>query len=668
MINQFSSNLQLSLNSLNPKYILGMKKILPHLLVILISILLTIIFTWPFAKYLGTYYYDRGDYQLSGATLSYNAYSIKTGKIFNSEEYFNGYQYYPQPYTLLYSDLRLFPSLIFLLVNSLTGNFILSVNLVSFLTFVLSFLSSFYVIRFFTKSFLASIIGAIIFAFNPLTFSRFPEHFELLNKYFLPLLFLTAYIFFKKPDFKNGFLFGLVFTANAFSAIYFEIFSVILLPIFAIPFIWINFVNRNKLYFLKLILSSLAFLIFLPLLLYFNNAYLNFSKYEGSTRSLEANGYFSARIIDFFSANKQSFLYGAFTTSLDPYRAPKDSQGNFNYLEHTLFLNLIPILLFILFLCCYRKDKSKLIFMLPFSLVLIITLILSFGPYWQGWNSYSSDTKLPFYYLYQYLPFLKGIRAPTRILFFFYVPFSLFASLGFLYLGKKINNQKILMVIFLFLTIGLFFENFHIQSPIVSYEEKSEIIPRIINLSTENNLLFLQDKRTIHFPIYLKEIGKAVLYLNWVALTHEKIANGNSGFLPSEQYLFLQDLEGDLNEDNLKKLKALDFDYLIYHNDLLKNDSNNEMLKKLHTEIVFNQNDIIIIDIKKLAIDVKICNSGTNLKMQNAEIALAGSLQKIPALIVKNEKDCFLPNIYQNKYLEKDFNFSNLFGGITNRC
>src|SRR3989344_3055744 len=232
------------------------KKILPHLLIILISIILTIIFTWPFASKLNSFYYDRGDYQTSGAILSYNAHSIKTGKIFNNNEYFNGFQYYPQPYALIYFDFRLLPSLIYSPFFWITQNFILSVNLTTFLTFVLSFISAFYAINYFVKNIFASIIGATVFAFNPLTFSRFPEHFDLLNKYLIPLVFLFAYKFLRFPNIKNSFLFFLVFTFNAFSAIYFQIFTTVMLIFFTIPFFIYQISKKNLKYFLKIFILS----------------------------------------------------------------------------------------------------------------------------------------------------------------------------------------------------------------------------------------------------------------------------------------------------------------------------------------------------------------------------------------------------------------------------
>ncbi len=92
---------------------------------ILLSIFLTTILTWPLAIKLNDFYYDRGDYPVSGSILAYNAEAIKSGLIF-TEEYFHGFQYYPLPFTLLYSDLRLTPTLIFAPIFWITHKFILS--------------------------------------------------------------------------------------------------------------------------------------------------------------------------------------------------------------------------------------------------------------------------------------------------------------------------------------------------------------------------------------------------------------------------------------------------------------------------------------------------------------------------------------------------------------
>jgi hypothetical protein len=172
--------------------------------IIIIGFLLTVIFTYPFITKLFVHYNDGSDFAVNGFIFAYNYNAILSGKIFNQDKYFNGQQFYPQPYTLAYSDHRFIPSIIFSVPYALTNNLVLSVNILTFLSFVLSFISSFYVINYFVKNKLASIIGAVVFTFNPITFVRFPVHLDLLSKYFLPPMFFFCYQFLKKPQFKSA--------------------------------------------------------------------------------------------------------------------------------------------------------------------------------------------------------------------------------------------------------------------------------------------------------------------------------------------------------------------------------------------------------------------------------------------------------------------------------
>jgi hypothetical protein len=210
-----------------------------HLLIICLSIIFTTLFTWPFIIKLSTFYIDSADYSENASKLFYNQSSIKNGTIF-SKKYFDGYQYYPQSYSLVYADTLFFPSIIFAPIYWITNQIIFSVNTLFFICFCLNFIFSYYFLHYFTQNKYASVTGAIIYSFNPEVFSHFPTHLNLLNNYFLPLLFLTCYIFLSKPTLKNSLLFGIVFTLNSLTAIYFEIFSIIILPVFAIPFFAYN--------------------------------------------------------------------------------------------------------------------------------------------------------------------------------------------------------------------------------------------------------------------------------------------------------------------------------------------------------------------------------------------------------------------------------------------
>lgn len=633
-------------------------------LVVFISILLTTIFTWPYASKLGSFFYDRGDYPISGSILSYTEQSIRSGKIF-TPEYFNGNQFYPQPYSLIYFDFRFIPSLIYTPIFWITHNFILSVNLVLFLTFVFCFIASFYTIRYFAKNFLASVIGAVVYTFNPITFSRFPEHFDLFNKYFLPLVFLFGYKFFSAPSFKNSLYFFLVFTLNAFSAIYFQTATMLLLPIFALPFLLKKIGQNDKKYFLKLLTCSLVSLIFIPFILYFDLKYLEFSNKENFTRSLQDANELSARLIDYIGPVKNSFLYGSFYDFLEPHRGVKDEIGNFNALEHTLFLNIIPMFLFVFFLINYRKKRHRNILTTSLLIILGTSFILTFGPYFYGWNSEKGSLPLPYYFFYKLIPFLKSSRAPARMEFLFYVPFSIFVAFGAWYLFDRLKKVKLIVSVFLLILLGLILENLNLTGAVVSYNEKSIVIPSLLKMDPDGKeLSFLRNKNTLHIPLFFPESGMESYFINWTSITGEKLVNGNpASYIPIDQFIFLINLKKGLNENSLKQLKAINVDYIIFHEELKKN--NEPILNQYDQSVVYNKNQIKIYDLNKIPLQVKLCDFSKDLTLTPATGRIGSPGQIFYALIIKNNSDCYLPGVYQNRYQKIQFSKANLFGEST---
>lgn len=649
------------------------KKIRVTILVVLVGVVLTAAFTWPFVTKLKTFYYDRGDYPISGSILAYNEHSILTGNILDRKNYINGNLYYPQPYSLVYYDTRLVPSLIYIPIHALTNNLIFSINSVAFLTFVLSFISAFYAINYFINNKLASIIGGVVYAFNPLTISRFPEHFDLMNKYFIPLVFLSAYMFLKQPNFRNSFFFFSMFTLNAFSAIYFQIFSIIILPIFALPFIFMGLVNKNKVYFANLFKHSLIFLVFLPLLIYYDSPYLEFSGKEGSLRSLEMNANLSARIIDYISPVKNSYVYGGLADSLDKFREPKNAEGTLNYLEHTLFLNITPMLFAIVaFIIIVRNGllgSAK--FFFPFALLFVISFVFTFGPFFQGWNSKESDIKLPYYYLYQMFPLLKGIRAPIRFQFIFYVPFSMLVSLGVLYTLSRFKPNYLKISVFLFLLGALFLENLNPSGPVVSFAEESSVIPKVNRINGDTGKLsFLAGKNTFHFPLYSPDLKTSYdsVYLNWAAITREKTVNGNpASFVPLEQLTFLSGLANKVSEENLKDLTAIGVDYVIIHTGLLTSPQSGGQYSKFQEETVLNEDGIIILDMNKFSFNIPKCDFNKDLKIDYKAVIHPQLLQTLYIVTIKNNSDCYLPSIYNEKYKTIDYSGTNLYGEKSNQ-
>lgn len=620
------------------------------LLVFFLGVVMTVILTWPFPSMIASYYSDWGDYAFNGSVLRYNSEALISGRILNREDYFNGFQFYPYPYSLAYSDHLFVPSLIFTPIYLLTQNLILSVNLLTFLSFVLSFVTAFYTLKYFLKNFWASAIGASVFAFNPLTFVHFyGDHTQLLYKFFLPLLFLFAFQFFNSPNRKCAILFFLFFTINALTSSYFQIFSLIVLPLAAIPFLWSNWRAGNFDYFAKLTKNSLILLIFMPILLYFNLPYLEFSQKEMVVRPITENGFFSARLLDWFSPAPQSLLYGDIYKQTETTRLPRDEGNRFYGAEHTLFLNLIPMILFTLALIhLHRKrnggDRKVFVFFLT---LLISTFVFSFGPYFAGWNSQNGSLPLPYYFLYQWLPFLKGIRVPTRIEFLFYIPFAFFVGYGFLLCQARFTRKRLLVsAIFAFIILeNLNQFTFNSTSPVLERFRSGDY--------SRESLQFLRGKNTFHLPVQLENLAGEAAYLNFAGQTGEKLLNGYSGYYPPDQISLTAALEKDLGETALKKLTALGIDYLVIHRDKIKPDDPEkyrDLENKYQTAAVLIDSQFFILNLKSLKFEPGRCGPEVKPASQLSTAAREDDNRIFWVLTVENQSDCYLTHALKQRY------------------
>lgn len=640
------------------------------LTVVVTSIILTIILTWPFAIKLGTFYKDSGDYAFNASMMWYNEQAIKTGMILNQNEYFNGHQYYPQPYTVAYADHIFFSSLIFSPLYWITNNFVLSVNLVIFLTFILSFTIAYYAIDYFVKNSIASLIGAFVYTFNPQIFCRFPDHLSLLSHYFLPLVFLCCYKFLQSPNLKNAFLFGLIFTLNALTAIYFQISSTLFLIFFATPFFIFRLVKKEYSYFFSLIKYSLILLVFMPIILHFSSGYLEFSQKENATRKLEETLFFSGRLINWFFTNRDNLLYGNFVKNFDKVRSPgPDIDGEFNYYENTLSLNIVPMIFFltglIYLLKRYRQkkiDRMNLLVIVSLLLILVSSFILSFGPFFFGWNGKGPYWTLPFYYLYQIFPLLKGMRVPTRFQFFFYFPFSVFVAYGSYYILSKIKTSSFIKLLLPFLLIFLLVENINLKS----FENNSFFLTKILqDKSIAQELNYLKGKRILHIPIFIAELGQGNTYtIDWNLLTESRSLNGYSGYIPLEQFTFLTKIKEKLDEKAFRQLASIDTDYIIIHKDLLGKDlggyKNFEQLYK--KGIIYDKNNLSIIDLKKYEFSIKKCDFEKDISKDIKLASLKETNQNFYVLVLKNKSDCYFPSIYKDKYKKIDLYTNDLYG------
>jgi len=656
-----------------------------------LGVLFTAAFTWPFVSKIASYYSDSGDYPLTGWMLWYNFQHLKNLSIFSAGQYFNASQFSLLPNSLTYSEHLFIPSLFFSPLFALTKNLVLSVNVFSFSTFVLSFVTSFYLIYYFTKSRKSSVVGALIYTFNPLTFSHFPDHLHLVCKFFLPLVFLFAYRFLEKPKLKSSFLFFLFFTLNALSVINFGIISAISLLIFVVPFLAVAVINKNYNYLMNLLKYSLVALIFSPMLLYFYLPYYQTSRSEGLARTLEENVAYSARLNDWIAPTPENIFYKKLFLSLEKIRAPREQGGSFNYSEHTLFLNVLPFLLFLVglytFYMSYLKKRYSLPVFLSTLFLLLSAFILTFGPFFLGWDKLSGNIKLPFYYIYKIFPLMDGIRTPTRFQFIFYIPFSIIAALGVSQILKKISSifrasklrllakstlnyllfpkkpsQKTIvrwviylkevgltLIVIVFILV-LFAENYLKRD----YLNTSTILSNV----ESSKLEFLKDKLTIHYPSHLdRNFPDEAGYLNWATVTKEKLVNGYSGYYPPDFYYFMLDFnKSNLSDTSIKKLKSLGVEYLVIHEELLSSKENEFVknnLKSTESATVLKQENESIINLEQINPPVTVCNTKDSLGFSFVSPLIIQFGKPIFSIArLENRNSCFYVTPKEQRYLK----------------
>ncbi|MBI2827977.1 MAG: hypothetical protein HYX77_01735 [Acidobacteria bacterium] len=161
-------------------------------------LVLTLVATWPLAKGLGRdVAWDLGDPVLNMWILTWDCeqiLGILGGDISRIATFFDANIFYPAPLTLAYSDHLIAQALQVFPVYLLSGNPILSYNLLFLSTFVLSGFGMYLLVRELTGNTMAAFAAGLMFAFAPY---RVPQssHVQVLSSQWMPFVVygLTRY-------------------------------------------------------------------------------------------------------------------------------------------------------------------------------------------------------------------------------------------------------------------------------------------------------------------------------------------------------------------------------------------------------------------------------------------------------------------------------------------
>ncbi len=415
-------------------------------LVLLLFIGMTLFYTRPLVLKADdhTMRENSGDTLFHIYVLSWTAHSLRT----NPFNLFNATIFYPNRYTLAYSDHDFMSSLIALPVMALTHNGILGFNFVILISFIISALGAYLLVYHLTRDHLAGFAGGIMFGF-PMYKLAHITHMQLVSTGFLPLSMLCLHLFTerKKP------VYALLFSASTV-ALFWTVWSYGFFLAFAILIylVVLAFFHRRKILailrrrapqaerrqayrWVATLVGSFVLigLVLLPFIL----PYLRASKLNPNfQRDISEVYSYSADVSDFLVAPPQSLVWGEATDVLRP-----DPYTRGNGAERSLFAGLVPYLLAaagIVYLHGRGRSKRFLLWFYVILGVLAGVMCLGVALYVFGRHA---GIWMPYRLLYRFFPGFKAIRTPSRMFVLVLLSLTVLGGFGVKWLRKKLEGR-----------------------------------------------------------------------------------------------------------------------------------------------------------------------------------------------------------------------------------
>ena len=160
---------------------------------------LSVLMTWPVARDLSTRLAsDLYDPAFNCWVLAWTTGQIALvlrGDLTGITNFWNGNIFHPQPMTLAYSEHLFGQALQVLPIQMLTGNILISYNLLFMSTFALSGLAMYLLVRDLTGRPEAAFVAGVAFAFAPYRLSQI-SHLQVLSSYWMPLALVGFHRYF----------------------------------------------------------------------------------------------------------------------------------------------------------------------------------------------------------------------------------------------------------------------------------------------------------------------------------------------------------------------------------------------------------------------------------------------------------------------------------------
>lgn len=419
-----------------------------YVLVLVLFTLLTLFYTRPLVTEAGdhTMRENTGDTLFNIYVMSWTAHSLKT----NPFNLFNASIFYPNRYTLAYSDNEFMNSLLALPVLAATGNGVLGFNFVIIMSFILSAFGAYLLVWHLARDRYGAFAAGLVFGFSTWRLAHI-SHMQLLSAEFLPLAFLCLHLFTEKKKPLYAFLFAVfsialfwtVWSYGFYLALAVLVYLVVLAVmerkrLAAVVRRRVPIEERRAVYrWSGILLASFALigLVLAPFVIpYLKAAKLN----PNFQRDISEVSLYSADVADFLVAPPQSLLWGSATSPLrpNPYKRGNES-------ERSLFPGLFALLLSvagIAYLSGRGRDRRE-----RFALAFYVTLLAVGAVMCLGVTLYffghGVNLPMPYKFLYKFFPGFKAIRTPSRIFVLCLLSLAVLSGFGVKWIHEKLDQR-----------------------------------------------------------------------------------------------------------------------------------------------------------------------------------------------------------------------------------
>jgi hypothetical protein len=434
---------------------------------------------------------------------------------------FDGNMFYPERFTLAYSDSMLLPAVTAAPLLWLGADTVTVYNLFLLATFVLAGVAMYALVRALTGHRPAALVAAVAFAFYPFRFEQY-GHFELMFCFWMPLVLLALHRTLARGRIRDGVLTGAALAGQMFSSMYFGIFlAAYLVPFWAVVAVGWGRVRRG---IVPLVVGVvLAGAVVAPLAI----PYAKVRQTVGERKTDE---------VGFYSATPQSYLRA------HPSRATYEALVGQRQPERELFPGILVILLALVALWPPLSPSR-----MAYGLGLIATFEASLGM-----NGYL----YPF--LYRWVPAFHGLRVPARLSMLVGFSLAVLAGYGIARLSRSLRTPSRWLLAAL--------------ASIVMLVESRPLLP-FVHVSTEPNPIYAWfDGRPPAVVAELPPGNHETLdiefgYLYASTFHWQRLVNGSSGFTPPSYWDFADAVVGFPDDRAMALLAQRGVDYVLVHED-----------------------------------------------------------------------------------------------------